>query len=61
MPNKYGFINHIEIEHDRVLLFVDNNESYRIIASIADELLLEVGDEICYEPCGVNFGWLVST
>jgi len=45
---------------DRVLLYGDDKEykEYHVIASWSTKV--RVGDEVTFEPCGCNFGWLVS-
>lgn len=54
--NSFINISRVEDEGDRVLLY-DKSDDYHIIASRKDQV--KVGDEVEYDPYGVNFGWFV--
>ena len=43
-----------EDQGDRVLLY-GSDPNYHLIADVKD--VVEVGDTVEYEECGVNFGW----
>lgn len=52
-------ITEIRDEGDRVLLY-GKNRNYHIIATPEQAKGLRIGQEIEYEPMGVNFGWFLA-
>lgn len=57
-PTKKMIVREIKVEPNRVLLYSDGS-GHHAIADIPHGLNVHLGDEIKYEPYGVNFGWHV--
>jgi len=46
-------------EKNRVLLYGDDPE-FKVIALLSELNGIKLGDEVEYEPKGINFGWIVK-
>lgn len=51
-------VSKIDKQQDRTIIY-GNDKNYHVIAS--DNIDIQIGDEIEYEPYGMNFGWYVKT
>lgn len=57
-----GTVDHVESDGDRALLCLKVNSrlEYHVISNPDQAKEIKPGDQVRYEPCGVNFGWFVS-